>query len=275
MSKQITEQLNKLRTEIRPDAAWQARSRDILLMQIKQGAAEKEAQWFTFIESRSVQQFLVQLTRPLSMAFVLLLAVLGGGVMSIKAATQTKPGDALYIAKIISEKTQFALTFDNAKKAKLNLAFAANRVEEIKQLNNDRAAGNANDQKVSELTNEIKDELDQAKSRISKIEAVEPAVAPVKKEVAKAGVQADVKLTVESASLNKGAEGIDYYDPRQAAIEQVKTLIEQRDYDATSDKIRQLSSAIEEPQKLGEKGTSTEENKNTDTSPTNSTSTTK
>ena len=49
-------------------------------------------------------------------------------------AEKTKPGDSLYIAKIVSEKTQYALTFDDKSKAQLGLQFATNRVEEMNKV---------------------------------------------------------------------------------------------------------------------------------------------
>lgn len=229
---------------------WQARSRDILLMQIRHGAVEREAHWFSFIETVWVQKFLLQATRPLSLAMMIILAVFGGSIMSIRAANQTMPGDPLYIAKIISEKAQFALTFDNTKKAKLNLTFAANRAQELKKMETSKVDNNEHAEKVEELTNEIRTELAEAKARISKItpvassakqESKKPeAVKPVDKSTAK----------VATAVIEKDKAGIDFYDPRQAALEQAKNLIEKKDYNAAADQIKILNEAIDQPEKL-------------------------
>jgi hypothetical protein len=270
MANKLNQQLNALRNEIRPDSAWQERSREILLMQVKQGVVEKEAQWFTFIETVWMQKFLIQATRPLALATMIILAVFGGSVMSIRAANQTKPGDPLYIAKIISEKAHFALTFDNAQKAKLNLTFAANRATELKEMQqaNPEVADHA--EKIKELTNEINTELAEAKTRIAKIEPAvrnkektddKPAADDAKKAVAVATKTDSNAAKVAPAVIEKDKDGIDFYDPRQAALEQAKNYIESKDYNAAASQLMNLTEAIDQPEKLEVKGTSTVEKK--------------
>lgn len=270
MANKLNQQLNALRNEIRPDSAWQERSREILLMQIKQGVVEKEAQWFTFIETVWMQKFLIQATRPLALAMMIIMAVFGGSVMSIRAANQTKPGDPLYIAKIISEKAHFALTFDNAQKAKLNLTFAANRATELKEMQqaNPEVADHA--EKIKELTNEINTELAEAKTRIAKIEPAvrnkektddKPAADDAKKAVAMVTKNDSNAAKVAPAVIEKDKSGIDFYDPRQAALEQAKNYIESKDYNAAASQLMNLTEAIDQPEKLEVKGTSTVEKK--------------
>lgn len=266
MANQLNRQLNKLQNEIKPDSAWQARSRDILLMQIKQGAAEKDAHWFTFIETVWVQRFLFQATRPMALAVLVLLAVFGGSTMSLRAANQTKPGDPLYIAKIISEKTQFALTFDNTKKAKLNLTFATNRATELKEMEKSSPEKAGHEEQVKELTSQIKAEMAEAQSRIAKIVPVQPvrtvevektAEKEAEKVVTPAKPAEEVKIA--PAAIQKASEGIDYYDPRQAALEQAKNYIDNKDYVAAATQLQSLNEAIEEPEKLEiQKATSTD-----------------
>jgi hypothetical protein len=274
MANMLNQQLNNLRNEIKPDAAWQARSRDILLMQIKQGAAEKDAHWFSFFESVWMQKFMIQATRPMALAMIIVLAVFGGSAMSLRAANQTKPGDPLYIAKIISEKTQFALTFDNTKKAKLNLTFAANRATELKELEQNKSGKPEHDAQVLELTSEINTELAEAKTRIANMDSK----APVKTEKAdESPKQSDSKdkpeakkpepaqvaktdaktVNVAPAVIEKDKEGLDYFDPRQAALEKAKNYIESKDYNAAADQLITLTAAIDEPEKLNVKSEAT------------------
>jgi hypothetical protein len=270
MANKLNQQLNALRNEIRPDSAWQERSREILLMQVKQGVVEKEAQWFTFIETVWMQKFLIQATRPLALAMMIILAVFGGSVMSIRAANQTKPGDPLYIAKIISEKAHFALTFDNAQKAKLNLTFAANRATELKEMQQADPEVADHAEKIQELTNEINSELAEAKTRIAKIEPIvqnkkktddKPAADDAKKAVAMATKTDSNVAKVAPAVIEKDKDGIDFYDPRQAALEQAKNYIESKDYNAAANQLMNLTEAIDQPEKLEVKGTSTVEKK--------------
>ncbi len=258
MANKLNQQLNNLRNEIKPDQAWQARSRDILLMQIRQGAPVKEAHWFTFLEAEFMQRFFFQATRPLSMAMVILLAIFSGSMMSIRAAHQTKPGDALYIAKIISEKAHFAVTFDNTQKAKLNLTFAANRAAELKEIVDVKTNNADQEQNVKDLTSEIKAEIDEAQTRIAKITPVTVKIltsaktAPTEKEVAVAvkAMPSTGANKVAPAVVEKDKTGIEYYDPRQAALEQAKNYIEQKDYNAAATQLNTLNDAIDQPEKL-------------------------
>lgn len=266
---QLNRQLNSLRNKIKPDTAWQERSRDILLMQIKQGVVEKDAQWFAFLESVWMQKFMIQATRPLALSLMVAMTFFGASVMSLHAANQTKPGDPLYIAKIISEKTKFALTFDNTQKAKLNLTYAANRATELKAIQQADPKVAGHDEKIQELTNEIKTELDEAQTRMAKIE---PAAQVARKAVAKqtesdkktaepAKKPDSSKATVAPAVIEKDKTGIEYFDPRQAALEQAKNYIDKKDYNAAATQLMNLTEAIDQPDKLTVKGTSSAEKK--------------
>jgi len=67
----------------------------------------------------------------MSLICVLILVIGVGGVYESK---NSKPGDSLYIAKIISEQAQLAMTFNDKDKARLGLEFATNRAKEITQV---------------------------------------------------------------------------------------------------------------------------------------------
>ena len=65
-------------------------------------------------------------------AIVLGTTAAGGGVAL--AANDSLPGDALYPVKLFAEDARLALTVDPAAQARLSLAFAAQRGEEMQQL---------------------------------------------------------------------------------------------------------------------------------------------
>jgi hypothetical protein len=266
--RQLSRQLKDLSQSVKPDEVWRERSREILLMQVRQGAVEKDAQWFTFIESQPIQRLLVQLTRPLSVVAVSFLIFLGAGIWSLQASSQSKPGDALYIAKIISEKTQFALTFDNMAKAKLNLAFAANRAEELAQLHDEQPIET---KEADNLKAKLNSQLNEAQARIAKMPAQSvkrqesaktvaaiPAKDNAKAEPAKAANEVEVSVSVNTASLEKSQEVVEYYDPRQLALEAAKASLEKNDYNATAQQLKALGASISEPEEIAEQGTSSQ-----------------
>lgn len=165
--KELISKLNSLKN-IEPSAEWKTRSRDILLNQISHSEDVKINKFKIFMEILPRQLF-EQIAQPAMAVVLISLFILGGGVFSLKAASKnTKPGDSLYIAKIISEKAQLALTFDKKEKVKLGVEFASNRTKEIKQLINE-SDNSGKDAKVEKLAEGFRKEINAVKTRIGEI----------------------------------------------------------------------------------------------------------
>ncbi|MFH1233829.1 MAG: DUF5667 domain-containing protein [Patescibacteria group bacterium] len=176
--KQLFQKLNNLKS-IRPDNEWKIRCREILLSQISRGRTveeleqEKSFSWKIFFGDLLPQWDRIEIARPIwAGAFAIMLLIVGG-LVSVHASHNTKPGDSLYIAKIINEKAQFAIAFNEKEKTKLNLEFAINRAKEINQLLDEPAIVELDkNQKVQKLTSNFKKEISQAKIRLNKINVV-------------------------------------------------------------------------------------------------------
>lgn len=67
-------------------------------------------------------------------SILLVVALLGGSTGATYASQNSLPGDILYPVKIITEKAQTALVFNNVKEAELYSKFASKRLEEIEKL---------------------------------------------------------------------------------------------------------------------------------------------
>ncbi|PJB15479.1 hypothetical protein CO116_03630 [Candidatus Falkowbacteria bacterium CG_4_9_14_3_um_filter_38_19] len=174
--KEILKKLNNLKT-IKPDNQWKNNYRQVLFSQISSGQAEIDKgkedgfSWKVFFGDLIPQGFKFELVKPIWISILVIFILLGGGLVSVYASLDTKPGDSLYIAKVISEKAQFAITFNEKGKAKLNLEFATNRAEEINQLLKESTALEQDkNKKVQQLSLDFKRELNQAKSRLNKID---------------------------------------------------------------------------------------------------------
>jgi len=174
--KEILKKLNNLKT-IKPDNQWKNNYRQVLFSQISSGQAEIDKgkedgfSWKVFFGDLIPQGFKFELVKPIWISILVIFILLGGGLVSVYASLDTKPGDSLYIAKVISEKAQFAITFNEKGKAKLNLEFATNRAEEINQLLKESTALEQDkNKKVQQLNLDFKRELNQAKSRLNKID---------------------------------------------------------------------------------------------------------
>lgn len=175
----LLKQLNNLK-DIKPDSQWEKGNRELLFNQIiggqaapvgGQAAGDFKLSWFKILAGVAGHSKIIkQLSQPAFIVCAIVIIVFGGGIAGVMASRNTKPGDSLYIAKIISEKTQFAITFDEKDKAKLGLDFAGNRAREISQV---IAESDKNKEaQVEKLTKDFKNEIKQVKSRLEKINAI-------------------------------------------------------------------------------------------------------
>jgi len=215
--KEFSTQLNKLKL-IKPDRQWKKASRDILYSQIYNTSVSQEVKEAAEVKNTYLYYFINYLpkrifkhaSQPVWTVAAIIILVFSGGVASLKAANNSKPGDSLYIAKIISEKTQLALTFNEKDKAKLSIEFAGNRVEEINQVIAEPGDGKKKD-KVDKLTINFKKEIDVAKKRLAKISASAPAKED-KSDATPADNQADEDSLVFGANLGKDDKGMQISD---------------------------------------------------------------
>jgi len=228
--KDLLEQLNKFKG-IKPDQNWKEKNREILLKQVFNAEVENENfAGFDWIKgfAGSLRPHFLSNVHYSSVAVVLVLVfVMGGGVFSLKAAQNTKPGDSLYLAKIATEKTQLALTIGEKNKVRLGITFAGNRAEEIDKVlsenndNNSNTLNEENREKVEKLVSDFKKEIDSVKTRLAKIgskDNEETAADPVEvveepeTSVAVQDKDAEDDAQVFSANLGKDESGIQISD---------------------------------------------------------------
>ncbi len=119
------------------------------------------------------RQILMNLAKPVWAAFAACILILVVGIGGVYASKNAKPGDSLYIAKIISERAQFAITFDEKDKAKLGIEFAANRAKEMIQVLKDSGQTAVASDQLKTLTQNFKKEISQVKKRLTTIKAAE------------------------------------------------------------------------------------------------------
>lgn len=194
--KDLFKQLNILKS-IKPDRAWKERNREILFKQIAGDlsvSAEDKLTLSQILESYIFAPAIKVFSQPVWTAVVITLLALTGGTVSIFASRDAKPGDSLYIAKIISEKAQMTLTFNEKEKAKLNIEFAGNRAKELSQVINENKDGTAKNEKIEQLSNDFKKEIAAIKS---KLENINSNVAENK------NTAADSKSVAESSEQNE------------------------------------------------------------------------
>lgn len=170
--KDLFKQLNALKS-IKPDRAWKERNRELLFKQIAGDLpSENKLTFAQILESYIFAPAIKVFSQPVWTAAIIALLALAGGTASIFASRNAKPGDSLYIAKIISEKAQMTLTFNEKEKAKLNIEFAGNRAKELSQVINENKNETVKNEKIEQLSNDFKKEIASAKSKLRNINSI-------------------------------------------------------------------------------------------------------
>jgi len=227
--KELIKNLSALK-KTEADSSWIKSNRDVLSYQIFNGA-EYVAMPLGLMEKFSL--ITKRLLQPAPIAALIALFFVTSGAVSVRIARNTTPGDPLYLAKSISERTQLLATFNETDKAKLNLEFANQRVNEIKQV---MANEEVDAERVEELSASFKKEIASARERLTKIEAIN--------KVSKPKVVNENDAVV-SAEAGKDNNGIDISVPdNQKTLQEAEKLFDSKDYGAVAEKLGELGEQL-------------------------------
>jgi len=217
---EIFKQLHSL-SKMKPNADWKKSQRNVMLSQINAGSTTLNSNSFVFDLFKLPFSYLQSFSQPIVATFLLAFLFLTGGFVGLRAAQDTKPGDSLYLAKIVGEKTQLALAFTEKKKAQLGIGFAVRRVEEIKQVIAEEEEDNDDTgDKVDQLLADFKKEIKAAKSRIAKISTTEKndSIKEEESNITESGkteeakVEEDLDANIFSAGFDKTENGLEISD---------------------------------------------------------------
>ncbi|MDD5290719.1 MAG: DUF5667 domain-containing protein [Patescibacteria group bacterium] len=207
-NKELIEKLNSLKS-MAPDREWKEKNRAILFSQISAtvvpAAKENGAMVKIFVLPRTLARFF---STPAWAVFFVCLLIVAGSAFSVGAARLTKPDSSLYIARIISEKAQLAVTFGEEKKAKLSFKFANDHAKDITEILAKTDSGDeAGKSKTEKLSENFKNEMKVAKTKLKEMGA-----APSKTE---GGSEED---KVFSANLGREERGVQVSEPQKEEI---------------------------------------------------------
>ena len=166
MEKDLIKKIKGLK-QIKPSSEWMNSTRHNLMTQIKiDGNADTiEVGFFQWI--RQPQSF--------ALASCLLLMLLCGPWLAVKASEASLPGDLLYSVKKATEGLQITVTSEDSK-SELNVEFAGRRLEELNKMSENEQ----DNDKINKVASEIKDNLEEASIYADKISG-ENMIAVVKK----------------------------------------------------------------------------------------------
>lgn len=205
MSQDLIAQLKQLKHgEVKPRQEWLNNNRALLLSQIK-NTVTPEVQKMNFDSVWNIMSLFVPRTlvfnvvRPIAVLLVVSIVATSGWVASVDASYNALPGDWLYPAKRVGEKTQVAVAgMIGSKKTEtiLHSEFAKRRASETKQLVASKDP--QKQEKVKESIQDLKTEIANVNQKLEeiKIASADNAVsADVVKDVKQDSEQ--VKNTLE------------------------------------------------------------------------------
>jgi hypothetical protein len=165
--KDLLKQLHNLQNQVKPDADWQTKNRDILLSQIRAQVPlnfeVKKAKIFSQILSKN---FIMPIFRPVLSLTIIVVAVFWAWSASVSATKNSLPGDLFYNVKLTSERMKVNLTLSDAKKASLEMQFAGKRLDEINKIKN---AG-LNNENLNVPLKKFQENMVNVKSSLAKLE---------------------------------------------------------------------------------------------------------
>ncbi len=209
-NKELIKKLNSLKS-MAPDKEWKERNRGILFSQISATAVPAAEETGAMIKIFVLPQRLVRVfSTPAWAVFFVCLIIVVGSIFSVRAARLTKPDSSLYIARIISEKAQLAVTFGEEKKAKLSFRFANDHAKDITEiLAKTDSSDEAGKLKTEKLSENFKKEIKVAKTKLKEMGVTEMGVTeePKKEEV-------EEEIKVFSANLKKEEQGMQVSEPQ-------------------------------------------------------------
>lgn len=191
----------KLLRKIQPDKNWLVFCRQEL---VKETSEKKELSFFTWLLQN---KFWLPLFRPAVVALSIIIILGFGGLVTVKAALNSLPGDWLYPIKISLEKAQIKLVSDETEKAELEARMTGRRAQELTEIVNQPSTTNssAKEEKIGQAVQQIKLQLSTTQDQLPKLKekAKTKADSEKLKAVAKTVKENTAKLE-EAISQAKG-----------------------------------------------------------------------
>ncbi len=167
--KDLIKKIKKL-DKIHPSRQWMGLLRRNLSAQIDFELAREESNGFSFFGSR-VNGF-----QSMALAASLMMIIVFGPWLALKASEASLPGEFLYTVKKASEDIQEVVTSDQ-NKTRLRVEFANRRLEELARITNDSFTPlEERNEKTREVITDFRDNLASFSQNIKGISSKEEAV---------------------------------------------------------------------------------------------------
>ncbi len=214
MSREIIKQLKNLKqSEVTPRPEWLKADRARLVSQISNTVkSEKPNAWNNVWLGMSIflpKRFVFGVVRPVAVLLVVAMVGTSGWIATVDASYRSLPGDWLYPAKRVVEKTQLVTAaIIGAKKteARLHSEFAKRRADEIKTVI--KSTDPEVQKRVASVVADLTEEINSANDKLDKlITAQTDGTAEMAKEVQKNTEQISNLLKEVKDELNASEFG--------------------------------------------------------------------
>ncbi|HSR88845.1 MAG TPA: DUF5667 domain-containing protein [Candidatus Udaeobacter sp.] len=233
MNRDLIKQLKSLKqAEVKPSEKWLQNNRELLLSQIKNTISPKEENHKFSFESiwqaMSIflpSSFVHQIVRPVVVVMLIIGMGVGSWVVAASASSDALPGEWLYPAKRVAEKTQVTMADaigDKNGSTKLHVEFAKRRAIETRTIiaQNDPAKIQIASQAISDL----KDEMQTVSSKLEEIKSTQDSSAEVVQNINQNAQEIKDVLKEVKVSLLANNEASTSTNDLSAQVSEVKNL---------------------------------------------------
>ncbi|NCN07228.1 hypothetical protein GW933_00900 [Candidatus Falkowbacteria bacterium] len=209
-------QIKDLNSGGKPDSAWIASNRDVMMSQIQPNSQNESTvkelgdgfYYGQYFNNLFRQNFL----KPAIATFALVFLMLGYSA-TLSVANASLPGDTLYPIKTAKERVQLAFTFEEEEKVKLQMTFVSNRADELQQLVKTTSDDNNKNAVVKQTAQQIVKDVATVKDHLNEISA--SSMTADKNKVIEAAKEIDTKTMVIKQSLVETHSSLNENDKKE------------------------------------------------------------
>ena len=237
MNRNLIKQLKSLKhAEVKPSEKWLKSNRALLLSQIKNTVAPKNSQagenkfnFETVWQAMSIflpYSFVHKVVRPVIVVFLVIGMGISGWVAAVSASSEALPGEWLYPAKRVTEKTQIVMADvvgDTDGSTRLHVEFAKRRAEETRDIisQNDPTKIKIASKTVSDL----KDEMKTVNSKLEEIKTAQGSSAVMAQNINQNAQEIKDVLKEVKVNLLANSDITTSTDDLSAQVSEVKNLV--------------------------------------------------
>ena len=198
---------------VEPDKKFLKDNRELLLSQIENSGVEKVS---AFEKILLTSENLARLfSKPAFALGAFVLVLFGANFVSSSVLEKSKPNEALYSARVISERLKVSTTINQEAREKLAINYALRHAEDIASILSDEKFDNEeNSDQLAKLSNDFINEVNKVESGLSRL-SIKSQKEVVNEEPKVALENNEGEALMVIADNSKDSNGIEIYIPEE------------------------------------------------------------